>query len=277
MYWPGLASSLGVLMSLRALNIVWDAPIKPASLKLVALALADWSNDEGGSLHPSMASIARKTGISRCQAQRLVQDMKSAGVLSVMANQFGGNPGETPHYLLHLDIIKGWTGRTGATGSADDTGSTSAQGGVAPVHKRGSAGATQTTMNHQYEPSGSANAGAGAELASPMTAKEQVWTLGPALLGDKARSVLGKLVATHGEELVSAVLADCAREQPGDPKPWVIAACAKRHGKPLSMLGDANPSWVTSAGFKNRFEAENAGCTERNHAQFANGKKREAA
>jgi hypothetical protein len=271
-------------LSLRALNTVWDAPIKPASLKLVALALADWSNDEGGSLHPSMSAIAKKTGVSRCQAQRLVQEMKSAGVLSVVANKFGGNPGATPHYLLHLDLIKGWRGSTGATGSADARGSTGAQGGVAPMHKRGSTGATQTTMNHQYEPSGSAHAGASAESASPMTAKEQVWTLGPALLGEKSRSVLGKLVATHGEELVCAVLADCARETPGEPKSWVIAACANRQQGPKSAHGSTIrsvlapiPQWAIAAGFKNQFEAENAGCTERNHKSFQNGKKREAA
>jgi hypothetical protein len=276
----GAVASLGVLMSLRALNTVWEAPIKPASLKLVALALADWSNDEGGSLHPSMSAIAKKTGISRCQAQRLVKEMKSAGVLSVVANKFGGDPGATPHYLLHLDLIQGWWGSTGATGSAGDTGSAHALGGVAPMHKRGSTGATQTTMNRQYEPSGSANAGSSAESASPMTAKEQVWALGPALLGEKSRSVLGKLVATYGEDLVAGVLADCAKEQPGEPKSWVIASCASRKERPKSAHSATNggapipaPAWVISAGFQNVFEAESAGCNERNHKSFQNGRK----
>jgi hypothetical protein len=154
-------------MSLRALNIVWSAPIKPASLKLVALALADWSNDEGGSLHPSMASIAQKTGVSRCQAQRLVQEMKAAGVLSVVANQFGGDPGATPHYRLHLDALQDWRGSTGATGSADARGSTGDVGGVAPMHKRGSTGATQTTMNHHVLPDMSAPAQKPTRLACP--------------------------------------------------------------------------------------------------------------
>jgi hypothetical protein len=271
---------MGVLMSLRALNIVWDAPIKPASLKLVALALADWSNDQGGSLHPSMSAIARKTGISRCQAQRLVQEMKAAGVLSVLANHFGGDPGTTPQYHLDLNRIKDWTGSAGATGRNGARGSPGARGGVAPMHKRGSTGATQTTINHQYEPSGSAHAGASAELATPMTAKEQVWTLGPALLGEKSRSVLGKLVATYGEELVAGVLADCAKEQPGEPKPWVIASCASRKERPKSAHSATNwgaaipaPAWVISAGFQNVFEAESAGCNERNHKSFQNGRK----
>jgi hypothetical protein len=214
------------------MSIVWDAPISPPSLKLTALALADWCNDQGGSLHPSMSAIAKKVGVSRCQVQRLVQSMKSAGVISVVGNAFGGSPGETPRYQLHLDRIAVWTGSTHATGSASDTGSTDAHKGVAPMHKRGSAHATQTTMNHQYEPSGSANAGASAVSASPMTAKELVWTLGPALLGERQRGFLGKQVATYGEVLLAEVLSECAREQPGEPKAWVVAACAARSQTP---------------------------------------------
>lgn len=120
--------------------------------------------------------------------------------------------------------------------------------------------------------------------ASPMSDKDTVWTLGPALLGDKARSVLGKLVATHGESLVAAVLMDCAREKPGESKSWVIAACASRQqqaktapGSTISALSAPTPAWAISAGFKNQFEAENAGCNERNFKQFVNGLKLEAA
>lgn len=120
---------------------------------------------------------------------------------------------------------------------------------------------------------------AGAAPPTPMTAKDKVWTLGPALLGERSRSLLGKLVATHGEDLVAGVLADCAREQPGDAKPWVIAACAARQqpqppgaGATDAMV-DTMPKWARDAGFANRFEAENAGCTERNYRQFQDGRK----
>jgi len=47
-------------MSVRAMTLVWESALSPPSLKLTALALADWSNDEGGSLHPSMSAIAKK-------------------------------------------------------------------------------------------------------------------------------------------------------------------------------------------------------------------------
>lgn len=122
--------------------------------------------------------------------------------------------------------------------------------------------------------------GTSAGVASPMSAKDTVWTLGPALLGEKARGLLGKLVATHGEDLLAEVLSDCAREKPGEPKAWIVATCAARQDATKSGAGAANglmsnptPRWALSAGFTNRFEAENAGCTERNHRQFAKGQR----
>jgi len=139
-------------MSVRAMTLVWESALSPPSLKLTALALADWSNDEGGSLHPSMSAIAKKVGVSRCQAQRLVQVLKGDGLLSVISNAHGGAPGDTPHYQLHLGRFAAWTGSADATGSTSDTGSASASRGVAPMHKTGSAGATQTTIEPSIEP-----------------------------------------------------------------------------------------------------------------------------
>ena len=92
-------------MSIRAVSIVLNAPISPPTTKLAAVALADWCNDEGGSLFPSMARIAQKVGISRSQAQRIVHGFVRAGLLSVVANAKGGKPGQTPRYHLHLDRI----------------------------------------------------------------------------------------------------------------------------------------------------------------------------
>lgn len=137
---------------MRAMNTVWESALSPPSLKLTALALADWSNDEGGSLHPSMSAIAKKVGVSRCQAQRLVQALKADGLLSVVANAHGGAPGDTPRYQLHLDRLAIWRGGADATGSASDTGSTDASRRVAPMHKTGSASATQTTIEPSIEP-----------------------------------------------------------------------------------------------------------------------------
>jgi hypothetical protein len=49
------------------------------------------------------------------------------------------------------------------------------------------------------------------------------------------------------------------------------------HSSTISSVLAPTPQWAIAAGFKNQFEAENAGCTERNHKQFSNGQKRRAA
>lgn len=139
------------------MRAVWGSRISPTSLKLTALCLADMCNDEGGSLHPSMSTIAARVGVSRSQAQRLVHTLMDAGLLSVLANADGGRPGMTPRYHLHLDRLQPEkTGSTDATGRIDATGSADAAegshgrtGGVAPMRQTGSTGATQSLKNHQ--------------------------------------------------------------------------------------------------------------------------------
>ncbi len=49
----------------------------PPSEKLVLLALADWANDEGY-CYPSIAKVARKTGVSERTVQRVLRDAETA-------------------------------------------------------------------------------------------------------------------------------------------------------------------------------------------------------
>ena len=154
-------------MSVKALSIVFDAPIRPPTNKLLAAVLADWCDDRGGSLFPSMARIAEKVGISRSQAQRIVHSFVEQGLLSVVANGAGGKPGMAPHYRLHLERIAALTetGGFSATGRMDATGSTGATGvadaqegshgcaqGVAPMHQTGRTDATLTTIEPSVNP-----------------------------------------------------------------------------------------------------------------------------
>lgn len=118
----------------------------------------------------------------------------------------------------------------------------------------------------------------------PLTAKDRAWLLGPALLGNtpSARSFLGRLAKTYGDEVLAAVLAEATAEQPLEPKAWVTAACDARSKasprvngaqEPLDLLADPKPEWAIRAGFPDRFQAENAGCRAGNASQFRNGKR----
>ena len=62
-------------MSVEVMSLVWKNYPKGGSEKLAMLALADWCNDQGGSLHPSINAIARKINVSESQARRIVHEL----------------------------------------------------------------------------------------------------------------------------------------------------------------------------------------------------------
>jgi uncharacterized phage protein (TIGR02220 family) len=137
-------------MSIRVMTMVWDAFPGGGSELLAMLALADWSDDEGR-CWPSMASIAKKTRLSRSQAQRVVHKLIDDGFLAVTGNETGGAPGSTRQYRINLFRL---TGSAHATGRIYATGSAHAQEGSRRCGETGSAHATQTVI----EPSITVNA-----------------------------------------------------------------------------------------------------------------------
>lgn len=102
------------------MSVVFDHYPRGGSELLVALCLADWANDDGESLHPSIRAIARKSRLSAKQARRIVHEMIDAELLEVIANHAGGNPGDCRHYRLRLDRIAA-TPPAGVRAPADGT------------------------------------------------------------------------------------------------------------------------------------------------------------
>jgi hypothetical protein len=144
-------------MAIRVMNAVWQSALS-GSQKLVALALADWSDDEGGSIRPSVATVARKCSMSASQARRVVHELLEAGVLAIERNPDGGAPGTTRHYRMNVDRLPTpsagatRTPSVDATPSADATPRMDARDGSHPCAPTTSAHATlsvsRTTKNH---------------------------------------------------------------------------------------------------------------------------------
>ena len=80
-------------MSIRVMSLVWENFTAGGTEKLAMLALADWCNDDGGSLYPSISAIAKKINVSESQARRIVHKLIYDGYLSVIGNHAGGDPG----------------------------------------------------------------------------------------------------------------------------------------------------------------------------------------
>lgn len=115
-------------MSIRIMDQVWRHFPGDGSDLLAMLALADWCNDEGGSLHPSIRTVARRIRTSESQARRILHKLLADGWLTVVRNEFGGAPGATRHYVLAVAKLVE-TARTDATPSASATPRMDAQDG----------------------------------------------------------------------------------------------------------------------------------------------------
>jgi hypothetical protein len=94
-------------MSWRACKRVWDEFPPGGALKLVLLALADYGNDEGERIYPSMQGLAVKVGMSEAQARRYVGKLVKVGAIECVANFYGGRPGMTRHYRINFDRLTG--------------------------------------------------------------------------------------------------------------------------------------------------------------------------
>ena len=87
-------------MSINVMNLVWNHYPRGGSEKLALLALADWCDDEGGSLYPSIATVARKIAVSESQARRILHGFIDEGLLEVVGNHGGGARTQTRRYRL---------------------------------------------------------------------------------------------------------------------------------------------------------------------------------
>jgi len=128
------------------MSLVWKNYPKGGSEKLAMLALADWCNDQGGSLHPSINAIARKINVSESQARRIVHELIKEGYLDVIGNLNGGNPGKSRQYKMNIKMLS--TPCMDATTGTNATTGMDAHLPLAPMRETPSAHDTLTTNNH---------------------------------------------------------------------------------------------------------------------------------
>jgi hypothetical protein len=132
-------------MSIRIMSEIWDRFPGTGSSLLAMLAFADYSNDDGLNIYPSMATIAKRLRVSESQARRVVHSLIDNGWLSVVGNEHGGAPGSTREYRIVIEKLTS-TPYIGATARIHATPSMDARDGSHPYEETGSTHATQTII-----------------------------------------------------------------------------------------------------------------------------------
>lgn len=95
-------------MSIRLMAKVWDAQMD-TTLKFILLSLADYADDNGQNVYPSIATIQRKTGYGERTVQRAFRELEEAGILvRVGQTSFG-----TYNYRISVGSLEDYKG--GAT------------------------------------------------------------------------------------------------------------------------------------------------------------------
>ena len=83
---------------------VLDSSLRPASLKLVAIALARYADDNGNRIFPSVGRLASVLGITPRAVQTQLTRLVEAGVLTVLTSRSGGR-GRTTRYRLNAGAL----------------------------------------------------------------------------------------------------------------------------------------------------------------------------
>lgn len=133
-------------MSIKLMNLAWDIKMSP-TMKLVLLALCDWANDSGFCF-PGMLTLANKACISKRQCQRIMGELISMALISVVGNQQGGMGSR--RYQINVAGL-----RDGDPNGGGDKLSPVAQVSPAPMTKKregSDTGVARTKSNHQSDP-----------------------------------------------------------------------------------------------------------------------------
>lgn len=86
------------------MSIVWDIPWPSQSALLVALKLADYANDEGGSIHPARDTLAKHAQTSLATVKRTLAAFRDVGLLRVV-EEGGKGPRSTTVYEFDVRVL----------------------------------------------------------------------------------------------------------------------------------------------------------------------------
>lgn len=133
-------------MSIRLTALAWELELSPTK-KLVLLAMCDWANDSGYCF-PSMAAVARRTGVSKRQTQRIMSELIAESLIEVVGNQQGGVGSR--RYQLNVAALR--EGPANGRGDNLAPADKAASAPVTPARKPDDTHVARTASNRQFDP-----------------------------------------------------------------------------------------------------------------------------
>lgn len=106
-------------MSIRLMSLVWEITWPTQSQLLVALKLADYANDDGSSIYPARASVARQAQCSESTVKNTLRAFRDAGLL-IVVQEGGSGPKSPTVYAFNIDMLRALAdAKATITGGAD--------------------------------------------------------------------------------------------------------------------------------------------------------------
>lgn len=140
-------------MSIALMSRVMDAPLKSPTDKLVLIVLADYANDDGSNVFPSIATIARRCDLSDRTVQLSIRRMTNKGWVKP-AGQIHVKNGAITQYKIYSSNLPRRTGEANSpVNKVRQTGERSSSLPVKDVHPTGEGRSPNPSLNHHEEPS----------------------------------------------------------------------------------------------------------------------------
>ena len=92
-------------MSIRLMSIVWDIQFPTQSQLLAALKLADFANDDGGSIYPSRNRLAHNCQCSETTIKTVLRAFRQCGLL-IVVREGGNGPRDTTEYQFDVGLLR---------------------------------------------------------------------------------------------------------------------------------------------------------------------------
>jgi hypothetical protein len=118
-------------MSVKIMHMVWDLELDQKE-KLVLLAYADCADHDGGSIHPAVVTIAKRTGYSERSIQRHTRLLEKRGWL--ISDGYGAGQGNTNRW--HIPVVDDAILSAFAEIKADTDGTFSESEKMTPVEEK---------------------------------------------------------------------------------------------------------------------------------------------